>query len=299
MKKYAKTLLRILISTVLIAYLVQTQDFGKIFSNISNFSPIFLILSLLLLLFGTYISSLRWKTILKTSKIDVNVWFLYTLYLKGYFYNNFLPTQMGGDVYKSVSLGNKIKDQSVSLFSVFMDRFSGLVLLLVVGLLGIGSLYGFLGVLVSLGMLVIGLALYFPVLNIFAKKIKFLRKFKEASELFIKDKQNGSLVLFYSLLVQIISFTTVYSLFVGLGVWLPLNAVIAFMPIASLSLLIPSFNGFGTQELVYSFLFANVGVTAAVSITASILNHAVRLTISLIAGVLILFDIDFSKIFKN
>ena len=295
MKKYFKILLRVGISSALIIFLLSTQDFSKIKDSLLSFNFIFVVIALLSLLAGTYISSIRWKPILKASNINVSEWFLFALYIKGYFYNNFLPTQMGGDVYKSVALGNKIKDQSTALFSVFMDRFGGLVVLLILALFGIGSLYGLLGVFASLGLLIVGLMLYFPVLKIAAKKVKFLKKFEDASKLFISDKQNGFLVLTYSLLVQIFSFFTTYTLFLGLGTVLPLGKVFAFLPIAALSSLIPSFNGYGTQETVYAYLFATAGVTATLSITASIMNHIVRLIMSLVGGLLIFFNIDLSK----
>lgn len=284
MGKVFKTLIRVGISVSLIFYLLYTQDFEKIKLGVSSYNPIFLIFALALLLFGTYISSLRWKSILATSKIKANVLDLYKLYIQGYFYNNFLPTQMGGDVYKSVSLGKIINDQAVSLFSVFMDRFSGLVVLLIIGLFGISSMYGITGLLVAFAVLTLGLALYFPLLNFFSKKIKFLNKFKLASDMFIKDKENGSMVILYSFLVQFVSFSTSYVLFMGMGISLPTWSVFAYMPIASLSLLIPSFNGFGTQETVYAFLFSGAGVTPEVSITVSLMMHVVRLIVSLIGG---------------
>ena len=288
MGKVFKTLIRVGISVSLISYLLYTQDFEKIRLGVLSYNPIFIIFALILLLSGTLVSSLRWQAILSTSKVHVKVIDLFKLYIKGYFYNNFLPTQMGGDVYKSVSLGNIIKDQATALFSVFMDRFSGLIVLLIIGLFGISSMYGVVGVLAATAILVIGLALYFPVLNLFSKKIKFLNKFKRASDLFVKDKKNGSMVILYSFLVQMISFATSYVLFMGMGITLPLWGVFAYMPIASLSLLIPSFNGFGTQETVYAFLFNGVGVTSEVSITVSLMMHVVRLTVSLIGGALLL-----------
>ena len=284
MGKVFKTIIRIGISVILISYLLYTQDFEKIKLGVLSYNPLFIIFALILLLSGTFVSSLRWQAILSTSKVQVKVVELFKLYIKGYFYNNFLPTQMGGDVYKSVSLGKIIKDQAVSLFSVFMDRFSGLVVLLIIGFLGISSFYGVKGVALAFGFLVVGLALYFPFLNFFAKKFKFLEKFKTASEMFVKDKKGGAKVLLYSVLVQLISFGTTYVLFMGIGINLPLWSVFAYMPIASLSLLIPSFNGFGTQETVYAFLFSGVGVTPDVSITVSLMMHVVRLIVSLVGG---------------
>lgn len=292
MKKSLKVLLRIVISVSLISYLVYKQDISKIRENVIAFNFAYLFAGLCLLLLGTYVSSIRWKTILRTSNVDVGVWRLFVLYLKGYFYNNFLPTQMGGDVYKAVSVGNVVKDQSLGLFSVFMDRFSGLIMLLVVGMFGISSLYGVPGVLGAILLLVVGLAVYFPVLKLVAKKIRFFRKFEEASRMLIKNKSHGALILLYSLLIQAFSFALNYVLFLGVGIHLPFWSIIAYLPITSLATLIPSFNGFGTQEGVYAVLFSGVGVTAELSITVSIMIHVIRLSMSLFGGLLILIGFE-------
>jgi len=199
---------------------------------------------------------------------------------------------MGGDVYKSVAVGNKIKDQSTALFSVFLDRFSGLLILLVMSLFGVSSLWGNTGIFIGIGLFAIGLILYFPLLNFFSSKIKFLKKFQEASDLFVKNKKSAAYVLVYSFIVQLMSFAVVYVLFMGMDIYLPLWSVIAYMPLTSLSLLIPSMNGIGTQETVYAFLFKGAGVTEPLSITVSIMIHIVRLTLSLAGGVSMLVGSD-------
>ena len=196
---------------------------------------------------------------------------------------------MGGDVYKSISLGKKITGQSTSLFSVFMDRFSGLVILLVVGLFGLGSYFGTYGGLGSLAILGVGLTLYFPVLNLVASKVKFFRKFRDASLLFVKNWKCGLVVLGFSLLIQATSFALSYVLFFGFGVVLPLWSIFAFMPLVSLAILVPSFNGFGTQDTLYAVLFAQAGVTPEISVAVSFLIHGIRILMSLIGGIFILF----------
>lgn len=286
--KHFNLMLRVLVSVSLLGYLISRQDFNSLASNIKEFNFGYLFLGFALLLFSTVFSSTRWKVILASAGVDVELSRLFVLYLKGYFYNNFLPTQMGGDVYKSVALGRHINDQSLSLFSVFMDRFSGLVVLLLIGTFGIASLFGGLYVLLALVGLAIGLVLYFPVLKIAAKKIKFLHKFEEASYLLLKDKARGIQILALSILVQAMSFAQVYILFLGLGVTLPVWSVFAYLPIASLALLIPSFNGFGTQDTVYAFLFKSAGVTEPISITVSLMIHLIRLTMSMVGGLIIL-----------
>lgn len=291
-KKQVNLTLRILVSVSLLWYLLSHQDFATLKDHISEFNFAYLLFGLLILVTGTVVSAFRWKAILASSKTNVDVSRLFVLYMKGYFYNNFLPTQMGGDVYKSVALGSHINDQSLSLFSVFMDRFSGLIILLVIGLFGISALFGPMYVLLAVLALIIGLALYFPVLKFTAGKIKFLHKFEEASYLLLRDKNRGFQILGLSLLVQLLSYAQSYVLFLGLGVHLPLWSVFAYMPVVSLALLIPSFNGFGTQDTVYAFLFKFAGVTEPISITVSLMIHLIRLTMSIIGGLFILGGVN-------
>ena len=295
LKSYLSLALKILISATLVFYLLYSQDLGAIKDSLAKFNYGFLILSLALMALGTAVSALRWQTILKTSDYNVSFGFLYSLYVKGYLYNNFLPTQMGGDVYKALMLGRKIDDKSTALFSVFMDRFSGLIVLLSLGIVGISIIYGLNGLIIALLVLIVGLFLYMPILKtvnkILGHKIKLINKFLTASDLLLKNKEQGFLILAYSLLVQAISFTSTYFIFYGLNVRLRLTDVLTYMPITSLSALIPSFNGIGTQDTIYAVLFNNVGVTEEIAVTASIIMHITRLIFSLIGGVLILFGI--------
>lgn len=297
MKKFSpkiKTLLRILISVVLIAYIVKTQDFSSVLTRVTNFDILKFVIAFFLLILGTVVSAFRWREILNTSGIKVGVLGLFSLYLKGYFYNNFLPTQMGGDFYKAAALSSSINNKSLSFFSVFVDRFSGLIVLMVLAAYGVSIKLSIYLTLLIFALIFLSLFIYLPLLKLFSKKIKFLKKFYQASELIFKNPKSGILILLYSFLIQVFSFSMSYVLFTGFNVYLNISDVIAFMPLVSLSLLIPSFNGWGAQELVYSNLFSNSGVIAEISIGVSLLIQAIRLLMSLVGGLFIL--VNFGKV---
>lgn len=291
-----KFLLKILVSVSLVLYLLykERNELSVIKENLLSFGPIFFVLAIICLIIGTFFSALRWKVILKGAGYDVKVVDLFRLYIKGYFYNNFLPTQMGGDVYKSVSLGNKIGNQGAALFSVFMDRFSGLIVLLAIGIFGISYKFGFFVALLSIAIFGIGIIAYPVILKAMAVKIKFLEKFEKANKTFLQDKKSTVKIIFLSILVQVSSFLMASILFFGMGIVLSFWTIFAFMPLASLSLLIPSFNGYGTQDTVYAFLFGNAGVTVEISIAVSLLIHLIRIVMSLIGGLIILSE-NFKK----
>lgn len=298
-KKYY-TLIRVLISISLIAYVIKTQNFTGVLQRVFESNIFVVFVAFCLLLIGTFFSALRWREILKTSKVEVGVLKLFALYLKGYFYNNFLPTQMGGDFYKAISLGNSINNKSIAVFSVFVDRFAGLIVLICLAIYGISIKLSFYYSILLFVITLVGFVFYFPVLKLVAQKIKFLQKFYDASLLLIKNKKSGLLIIFYSVLVQVFSFSMSYLLFMGFNIFLPLSDVLSFMPLVSLSLLIPSFNGWGAQELVYSKLFATSGVVESVSLSVSILIHAIRVFMSLIGGIFILLNVGkFKKTNEN
>ena len=290
-KKYY-TLVRILISVSLIAYIIKTQDFLWAIKKAFFESNVFIVsVAFGLLLIGTFFSALRWREILKTSNVEVGFLKLFALYLKGYFYNNFLPTQMGGDFYKAISLGNSINNNSVAVFSVFVDRFAGLIVLIFFAIYGISIKLSFYYSILLFVITMFSFVLYFGLLKLVSKKLKFLRKFYDASLLLLKNKKSGLLIIFYSFLVQILSFSMSYLLFMGFNIFLSISDVFSFMPLVSLSFLIPSFNGWGAQELVYSELFKNAGVVKSISLSVSVLIHAIRLFMSLLGGLFVLLNV--------
>jgi|GEM_PF-4807774 len=287
---YASNILRVVISVSLIGILLYTQNIEELKSSLSSFNLVYLPLSLMFIIIGTYASSLRWQAILKASDVEIPSKNLFSYYLKGYFYNNFLPTQMGGDVYKAAAVGSQLKDQSVGFFSVFMDRFSGLLILLTLALFGISYYFGVKAVLIILPFFILGLFLYFPILKIVSKKIKFFKKFYEASLVLVKDKKIGLTVLGLSMLVQVFSYLMTYMVFLGFGIHLTIKDVLLTMPVSSLSLLIPSINGLGAQDFAYANIFKLAAVSPTVSFSASIVVHIIRLILSLIGGSFILFN---------
>ncbi|MCX7002841.1 MAG: lysylphosphatidylglycerol synthase transmembrane domain-containing protein [bacterium] len=78
------------------------------------------------------LSSVRWQLFITT---PVPLWTLLRLYFVGVFFNTFLPSNVGGDVYKGVLLVRYgIASRVQGLTSSLLDRLSGIVGLLMVGL---------------------------------------------------------------------------------------------------------------------------------------------------------------------
>ncbi|MCL7488541.1 MAG: flippase-like domain-containing protein [Desulfobulbaceae bacterium] len=106
---------------------VQTEKLFAIFSRINwfYFSLSFALVPVMLLA-----SCLKWKLILDLHGEKIPCSKLLKIYLIGYLFSNILPSTFGGDVVRSYYSGKIINNQSFSAIAVFIERFTGIIMLL-------------------------------------------------------------------------------------------------------------------------------------------------------------------------
>lgn len=286
MKKYNKLFIKVTVSTVLLFIIFRTLDTDNILETFSNFDYSYLPLILLSLILNYVVSSYRWKALLvhENSK-NVKVPYLIGLYFKGAFFNNFMPTSIGGDVYKVLTLGKKINSKVDAFTSTFMERFTGVLALGLISSISLVKLLGSLGV-ILLGAFIFSIFVGFYLLRLLSKKFSFLSKIYKS---LITYKGRNKVIWWAmgtSFAVQFLAILTQYLIFMALGINLPIFYALVTFPIITLAgFFIPSLNGVGVQDALYMSLFGQVGVASAVSFSASVIYHLFRLSVSLIGGV--------------
>jgi len=140
-KSMRKLIFKLLISGSLFAYLGTKLDFAKIGSQIQSMNPIYIPLIISLIILNYTISSVRWKMLVISGKKDeLSLKYMTSLYTIGSFFNNFMPTSIGGDVYKIIKLGNKIDDKPSAAVATFAERFLGIISLILISFVGAVSL---------------------------------------------------------------------------------------------------------------------------------------------------------------
>ena len=87
-------------------------------------------LSFLLVPLMLSVSCLKWKMLLDVREPKISFLTLIRIYLIGYFFSNLLPSNVGGDVVRSYYTGRLIDSQAYAAVSVFVERFSGVLFLL-------------------------------------------------------------------------------------------------------------------------------------------------------------------------
>lgn len=284
--------------------ITSKQNLGEIFLNVSKMDYRYIPFILLFIVLNYVVGAFRWKQLLIHEKSkDIPVKYLINLYFIGSFFNNFMPTSIGGDVFKMYQLGKKLEDKALGISSTFMERLTGMIALVLVSYIGlifgmsdlikslpaawrVNSLYILLFKILSFGGFWILAIIGFLSLGFLARKISFFKDIHNAI-LAYKDNKKVLLIAFLtSFIVQMFSILTQYFILLSLGITIPLDyAALIFPVIALAGFFIPSINSLGVQEFFYKELLALRGISNPLALGASLIYQFARLIISLIGGI--------------
>ena len=319
LKNILFTVLRIVISAGILVFLFKTQF--KNFSEITDFfrhshvNIRFVVISLIMYWVGISLLVLRWQILLKTQKIKASFGFLFRSYLVGYFFNNFLPTSIGGDVYRIYDT-SKLKHSSgmKAASIVLMERTTGIVSSIIylffalsIGFVKTSQVELKVGKWdVSNHLLIILIIVFFAVsilvilvmlfpdafrLNKLFRKLKFLHKWedklKQVYDTF-KSFRKFKLILLITIALSLVlqfAFTLNYS-FAGMGFGITKLSILSYIFIVQLcgilSMIPISIGGIGVREGTFVIL---VGALGGEKNIAAIVSIAILIMI-LIPGVI-------------
>ena len=294
--------LRVFVSIGLIAFLVWSMraHLPRIGSTIAKTQPLLFALAALLFIANAATISFRLQLLFVGENLRIPFGRVVQLSYIGFFFNNFMPTAVGGDIVKAYYANKQTKETTKSFISVFMDRFIGIIsfgLIAVVALFfsweNIGGALRKIVLIFALG----GIAGLFIILNPSAAKLILngLSWFKPWGigerlarvYMAVHDYRKKKALIFaatcVSLIAQILYFLVVYLLAKSLGADLRLVSIFLIMPIVSLVSMLPSLGGLGLRESALVVLFGPlIGSDNAFSV--SILLLATLLITSLIGA---------------
>lgn len=293
-----KLCLRFGVSGILLGWFVLAFDWREIVGSIREVSLRWIVLALFWIMAAMLISTIKWRAILKAQGFVFGYKQLWQIYWIGLFFNNFLPSSIGGDAWRVLRIGKISGDHAGAAASVVIERMLAAAGLAVVGLLagffrseywwGLTALFGVLFLLV-LGLL--GLLMWGKVPDRVVRRDNRLARFWRGIV------QHGRLIrtqplafvkaLFWSILFQICVVGVNYALFRGLDLSLSWVEALYIVPAISVLSMIPvGINGHGIREGAYVVLLGAYGVTQVAAFTASILFAFLVSLSSLYGGLL-------------
>ena len=127
---------KILVTLIFCLLIYRNIDWPAAWQAMSTVRPATLLLVFAGMLANVAVSTWKWKILLAMHSIDYPFFALYRYYLIGSFFNNFLPSTIGGDGYRIYKTVNNPVSKSGAVSAVFMERLTGLLALLITGWLG-------------------------------------------------------------------------------------------------------------------------------------------------------------------
>ena len=124
------TATKVVVSAGLLYWVLSRSNLGEVLAAAGSAHVGLLLFAYSLHLVGLYLSATRWKGLLRAQSIEASTVFLMKSFLVGSFFNQFLPSTVGGDAsraYDSYRLGNK---KASAMTSVVVDRLLGLLALM-------------------------------------------------------------------------------------------------------------------------------------------------------------------------
>lgn len=282
-----KTLIKIFVSTLLLAVIFVKADKKQFVENVLKVNPFYIPPILGLIALNYLISSIRWRYLLTENKDKVSLFYLVRLYFEGSFFNNFMPTSIGGDVYKFLKLKQKLNNATVAFVSTFMERFTGVIALVIISSGALIKILGVWGVLIFWAV-IFSIPAGYITLSFLSTKINKFQKIYNAIKSYINYPKVLVIALITSFLVQLCSIATQYLIFVSIGGTFSFFYALFIFPVIILaSFFIPSLNGMGVQDALYIQLIAqpNPNISDSLALSASILYHLARLLVSLVGGI--------------
>lgn len=295
-------LLKVCFSLGLLAFLLTQVGWQQTLETLGKARFPYLAAAFVLYLVGIVVRAYRWQILLSALRIDIPLTKLTALYFIGTFFNNILPTGIGGDVVRVYRLSKQSKRPIESVGTVLLDRATGLLVLFLIALMALVFSYQSIAPNVAAAILLLclgswaGLGLVlrrdwlerWGLLRIMAK-IKQLREIYESVYACGLKAIGGALAI--SLVFNVLLIAVNYLIALSLGVEIPLWYFLLFVPLISFLLVLPiSLSGLGVREGGYVYLFAQAGVPAPLALAMSLLFYALNVATGLIGGVLYAFE---------
>ena len=113
---------RIVVATVAIAWVFHGQDWAKLREVFQDLSAGAFLVALGGYVIGQLVVAFRWWLLLGAQSIPISVHAAIRLYFVGLFYNNVMPSSVGGDLLKAYYVTKHTHRRLEGVLSVFVDR---------------------------------------------------------------------------------------------------------------------------------------------------------------------------------
>ncbi|HYE85210.1 MAG TPA: lysylphosphatidylglycerol synthase transmembrane domain-containing protein [Vicinamibacterales bacterium] len=303
-----KVLVRLGISAALLYFVLRSIDLPAFLDRVKAMNPAWILLALAAYATTQSLSVWRWNRLLRAQHIDVDKRRLTESMWVSMFFNNFLPSNIGGDVVRIADTAPAAGSKTLATTVVLVDRVLGLCALITVAaggtlaaqMIGVhvpGSRWLWLAAatgavaaifVISMPQLV-GHALR-PVRALDKPWLTERAQRLEDAVIRFRNAPGALIGAFGGALVVQITIVAFYLLTAeGLSIPLPIFLGAVLIPVSLAVQMAPvSINGFGVREAVFAFFFRRFGLPTDAAVALSLVSTGIVMGLSLVGGLMFL-----------
>lgn len=309
LRRLAPIALKLAVSVGLLALLFSQVDVSALWGRIRAADPAWLAAALALYGGMILLSAWRWQMLLDTQEVAASFRFLTASFLVATYFNNFLPSNIGGDVVRIADSARLTGSKTIAGTVVLVDRAMGLVALLTVAAAG-ALLSPAAGLrvpgfehlwVVAVAALMIGAALLLQPRLIPAAVAPLVRlrpallgprleRLEATLQRMSAHRLEAVFVFLGGLAVQLVLVAFYMAVAYALGARLPWLAALVVVPVSFIVQMVPvSMNGFGVREAVFGYFFGQLGLGVDAGLALSLISQGLIILFSLTGGLVFLF----------
>ena len=255
-----------ILAVVLIIVLLKDGGWNDIIDAFKKIKTTDLLWVALLFFVSRLATVLRWHILLRSAGINIRFKDSAGLTFTGLFASNFLPSTIGGDVVRLAGAMQMGFDRAVCLASIAADRLIGMLGMTMTVPIGIIHSWGLLGA-DPASLLTVAW---------FQRPLTFLKRTFSTFTIWLKQPAALFGALAFTWIHMLCLFGSIYIFVDDLGSHVSFWMVAGLWSLTYFITLLPiSINGYGLQELSFTFFMSNVaGLTPAVSLSVAVLIRA-------------------------
>jgi uncharacterized protein (TIRG00374 family) len=299
---------RLLVSGALLAFVISRIDRHELGSILSGMDLTLLILAQVACFCMIGLNALRWWIMLRAQGTFISLPLAIYYYFFGAFFNSFMPTSIGGDLIRVMSVCEHTGRRSIALASVAVERLLGFFTLVPLSLVGIAltfrdfqsprlllgielaamAIFALVGILLNERVAMGILSLLRPILSRIPRVEveEKLRSVYDSVSLYGKKPGTLALGFLVSLLSRAVWIFGWYLVAVGLGLHqVTLARLFTVIPLVELARMAPiSLGGLGVREGTFAALMSQFGVATTPAIVLSFLFYFLSIVNGLVGG---------------
>jgi uncharacterized membrane protein YbhN (UPF0104 family) len=303
-RRYVFLALKIAVSIILLVLLLSRIDMGQLWATARKASLAWLAIALAIYFINVSASAWRWRVLLGAQDVHVPLWTLIKSFMVALYFNNFLPSNIGGDFIRIRDTARAAGGKTLATLVILTDRVIGVIALVLVAATGatmVAEIGGHVASPIWPSWLwagfIVGTIVSAPAVLAPAGVGRLLRpltvihpewvgsRIEDLTSALARFRERPAAILscfggavFVQSSIVVFYLAVAHALHVPVEGWdlaviVPLSFIVQMLPV--------SLNGFGVREATFSFYFTRVGLPMEAAIVTSLVAQAMIMLFSL------------------